>query len=100
MGMNGLPISLTQRSMVPFDGNPTSLDGLTVRASWLVLKRTALPTLPAKRAAPRGPISATSLSRPAESLKLFGAGSLGVAPTDPVKRAVWEKLRDKHGRVG
>ena len=31
--------------------------------------------------------------------KLFGAGSLGVAPTDPIKRAVWEKLRDKHGRV-
>ena len=32
--------------------------------------------------------------------KLFGAGSLGVAPTDPIKRAVWEKLRGKHGRVG
>jgi len=32
--------------------------------------------------------------------KLFGVGSLGAAPTDPTKRAVWEKLRGKHGRVG
>lgn len=31
---------------------------------------------------------------------LFGAGSLAATPTDPVKRAVWEKLRAKHGRVG
>ncbi len=32
--------------------------------------------------------------------RLFGAGTLAFAPTDPVKRAVWEKLVAKHRRVG
>jgi Arc/MetJ-type ribon-helix-helix transcriptional regulator len=32
--------------------------------------------------------------------KLFGVGSMSAAPTDSIKRAVWEKLRAKHGRVG
>ena len=32
--------------------------------------------------------------------RLFGAGTLASAPTDPVKRAVWEKLVAKHRRVG
>ena len=31
---------------------------------------------------------------------LFGAGTLATAPIDPVKRAVWEKLRAKHRRMG
>lgn len=31
---------------------------------------------------------------------LFGAGELADAPTDPLKRQIWEKLRDKHGHVG
>ncbi len=31
---------------------------------------------------------------------LFGTGKLASAPSDPVKRAVWEKLRAKHRRVG
>jgi Arc/MetJ-type ribon-helix-helix transcriptional regulator len=31
---------------------------------------------------------------------LFGNGVLAAAPNDPVKRAVWEKLRAKHHRVG
>lgn len=31
---------------------------------------------------------------------LFGAGSIAPAPVDPVKRAIWEKLRAKHRRVG
>lgn len=31
---------------------------------------------------------------------LFGAGSLAKPPMDPHKRAVWEKLRAKHQRVG
>ncbi|MDQ5770043.1 ribbon-helix-helix protein, CopG family [Thiothrix subterranea] len=31
---------------------------------------------------------------------LFGAGSLASAPTDPLKRQIWEKLRAKHKRVG
>ena len=32
--------------------------------------------------------------------RLFGAGKLAAGPTDPVKRAVWEKLVAKHRRVG
>ena len=32
--------------------------------------------------------------------RLFGAGKLAVAPADPGKRAVWEKLVAKHRRVG
>lgn len=31
---------------------------------------------------------------------LFGAGSLAPAPTDPMKRQIWEKLRAKHRRLG
>ncbi|MGB3917792.1 ribbon-helix-helix protein, CopG family [Thiothrix litoralis] len=31
---------------------------------------------------------------------LFGAGSLAAAPTDPMKRQIWEKLRAKHHRMG
>jgi hypothetical protein len=31
---------------------------------------------------------------------LFGSGSLAGAPADRTKRAVWEKLRAKHQRVG
>lgn len=32
--------------------------------------------------------------------ELFGAGTISPAPADPVKRAVWEKLRAKHRGVG
>jgi len=31
---------------------------------------------------------------------LFGAGHLAAAPTDPIKRQVWEALRAKHRRLG
>ncbi|OFZ72422.1 MAG: hypothetical protein A2W04_09525 [Betaproteobacteria bacterium RBG_16_64_9] len=31
---------------------------------------------------------------------LFGAGALAKAPTNPHKRAIWEKLRAKHRRMG
>jgi hypothetical protein len=31
---------------------------------------------------------------------LFGAGELAEPPTDPLKRKVWEKLREKHGDLG
>ena len=31
---------------------------------------------------------------------LFGAGKLAEAPTDPLKKQVWEKLRAKHGYLG
>lgn len=31
---------------------------------------------------------------------LFGAGQLAPPPVDPRKRAVWERLRAKHRRVG
>ncbi|MFZ1829336.1 MAG: CopG family transcriptional regulator [Candidatus Competibacteraceae bacterium] len=31
---------------------------------------------------------------------LFGAGHLAAAPTDPIKRQVWEALRVKHRRLG
>ncbi|QTR54910.1 ribbon-helix-helix protein, CopG family [Thiothrix unzii] len=31
---------------------------------------------------------------------LFGTGSLAPAPTDPMKRQIWEKLRAKHRRLG
>jgi metal-responsive CopG/Arc/MetJ family transcriptional regulator len=31
---------------------------------------------------------------------LFGAGTLAAPPRDPQKRAVWEKLRAKHQRLG
>lgn len=31
---------------------------------------------------------------------LFGAGKLSAAPTDPLKKQIWEKLRVKHGNMG
>jgi len=31
---------------------------------------------------------------------LFGAGELAKPPSNPLKREIWEKLRDKHGCVG
>jgi len=31
---------------------------------------------------------------------LFGAGELALPPSDPIKKRIWEKLRDKHGRLG
>jgi len=31
---------------------------------------------------------------------LFGAGKLADAPSDPMKKQIWEKLRAKHGYVG
>ena len=31
---------------------------------------------------------------------LFGTGSPAPAPTDPMKRQIWEKLRAKHRRLG
>lgn len=31
---------------------------------------------------------------------LFGTGKLAEAPSDPLKKQIWEKLRAKHGRVG
>jgi dihydrofolate reductase len=31
---------------------------------------------------------------------LFGAGNLAVAPSDPLKRQIWEKLCVKHRRLG
>ena len=30
---------------------------------------------------------------------LFGAGELADAPADPLKRQIWETLRDKHGHL-
>ncbi len=30
---------------------------------------------------------------------LFGAGELANAPADPLKRKIWESLRDKHGHM-
>jgi len=30
---------------------------------------------------------------------LFGAGELAKAPTDPLKKQIWEKLRVKHGHL-
>ena len=33
-------------------------------------------------------------------LDLFGAGNLATAPSDPLKRQIWEKLRVKHCRLG
>ena len=32
--------------------------------------------------------------------RLFGVGALAPPPSDPVKRAVWEKLLAKHRRMG
>lgn len=32
--------------------------------------------------------------------RLFGAGRLAAPPRDPMKRAIREKLRAKHGRLG
>ena len=31
---------------------------------------------------------------------LFGTGELALPPSDPIKKRIWEKLRDKHGRLG
>ena len=31
---------------------------------------------------------------------LFGTGELALPPSDPMKRQIWEKLRDKHGYLG
>ncbi len=31
---------------------------------------------------------------------LFDAGKLAIAPTDPLKKQIWEKLRAKHGYLG
>ena len=31
---------------------------------------------------------------------LFDVGKLAEAPTDPLKKKVWEKLRAKHSRMG
>ena len=31
---------------------------------------------------------------------LFGAGQLAQAPTDPLNKQIWEKLRAKHGYMG
>ena len=31
---------------------------------------------------------------------LFGAGELAEPPSTPLKREIWEKLREKHGCVG
>ena len=31
---------------------------------------------------------------------LFGAGELAPAPSDPMKKQIWEQLRDKHGYLG
>ncbi len=43
----------------------------------------------------REPRSAYSLGK-----GLFGGGTLSGPPGDPHKRAIWEKLRAKHRRVG